>query len=94
MRKTGWTDFEALINRSQITVSEAVHAIRKRLPFALLGLDTDNGSEFINHLLFDYCEDEQITFSRGRPFKRTTSASSSRRTSRSSAKRLGTLGWR
>jgi hypothetical protein len=68
--KTGWTDFEALINRSQKTVSTAVHAIRKRLPFALLGLDTDNGSEFINHLLFGYCDEEMITFSRGRPFKK------------------------
>lgn len=68
--KTGWTDFEALINRSQITVFGAVHTIRKRLPFALLGLDTDNGGEFINHLLLSYCEEEEITFSRGRPFKK------------------------
>jgi hypothetical protein len=68
--KTGWTDFEALINRSQIKVSEAVHSIRKRLPFALLGLDTDNGGEFINHLLLRYCEEEMITFSRGRPYKK------------------------
>lgn len=68
--KTGWTDFEALPNRSQEAVSGAVHAVRRRLPFALLGLDTDNGSEFINHTLFRYCEQEQITFSRGRPFKK------------------------
>jgi hypothetical protein len=68
--KTGWTDCEALINRSQQTVTAALHALRKRLPFALLGLDTDNGSEFINHLLLDYCEEERITFSRGRPFKK------------------------
>jgi hypothetical protein len=68
--QTGWTDFEALVNRSQETVSNAVQIIRKRLPFALLGLDTDNGSEFINQTLFRYCEEEQITFSRGRPYKK------------------------
>lgn len=68
--KTGWTDFEALVRRNQQTVSLAVHAIRKRLPFALLGLDTDNGTEFINHLLLRYCDEEMITFSRGRPFKK------------------------
>ena len=68
--RTGWTDFEALPNKSQETVSRAVHTIRRRLPFALLGLDTDNGSEFINHTLFRYCEEEMITFSRGRPFQK------------------------
>jgi hypothetical protein len=47
-----------------------VHSIRKRLPFALLGLDTDNGSEFINWTLLRYCDEEQITFSRGRPYKK------------------------
>lgn len=68
--KTGWTDFEALPNKSQQAVSCAVATIRRRLPFALLGLDTDNGSEFINHNLLRYCEEEEITFSRGRPFKK------------------------
>jgi hypothetical protein len=68
--KTGWTECEALPNRSQASVSCAVQRIRKRLPFALLGLDTDNGTEFINQTLLRYCEEEMITFSRGRPYKK------------------------
>jgi len=39
---------------------------RRLLPFPLLGFDTDNGREFLNELLFDYCDREQITFTRGR----------------------------
>lgn len=68
--KTGWTECEALPNKSQASVSCAVERIRKRLPFALLGLDTDNGAEFINGTLLRYCEEEMITFSRGRPYKK------------------------
>lgn len=68
--KTGWTECESLPNRSQASVTGAVERIRKRLPFALLGLDTDNGTEFINATLFRYCEEEMITFSRGRPYKK------------------------
>jgi hypothetical protein len=41
--------------------------VRQLLPFPLLGLDTDNGGEFINVELLAYCEQEQITFTRGRP---------------------------
>ncbi len=40
--------------------------MRDRLPFTLLGLDSDNGAEFINHQLVKYCVDEEITFTRGR----------------------------
>ena len=38
------------------------------LPFPILGLDTDNGGEFINEVVIAYCEPEQITFTRGRPY--------------------------
>jgi hypothetical protein len=43
---TGWTECLALIRRSEADVSAAIHAVRQRLPFPLLGLDTDNGGEF------------------------------------------------
>lgn len=49
---TGWTDVTALLHRSQQAVSEAIHRMRHRLPFPLLGIDSDNGSEFINDLLY------------------------------------------
>jgi hypothetical protein len=54
-------------------VGGAVHKIRQRLPFPLLGLDSDNGSEFINQHLFAYCQREKITFTRSRSYKKNDS---------------------
>ena len=71
---TGWTDVTALAHRSQKVVSTAIHRMRKRLPFPLLGIDSDNGSEFINDLLYRYCLDEKITFTRSRPYKKNDQA--------------------
>ena len=71
---TGWTDVTALRQRSQQAVSEAVAHMRQRLPFALLGIDSDNGSEFINDLLYRYCRDEKITFTRSRPYQKNDQA--------------------
>jgi hypothetical protein len=71
---TGWTDVTALPRRSQEAVSEAIHRMRQRLPFPLLGIDSDNGSEFINDLLYRYCLDEKITFTRSRPYKKNDQA--------------------
>jgi hypothetical protein len=65
---TGWTDITALAHRSQQIVSTAVQHMRQRLPFPLLGIDSDNGSEFINDTLYRYCLDEKITFTRSRPY--------------------------
>jgi hypothetical protein len=48
---TGWTETEAVPNKAQVWVFEAIQTIRKRLPFPLLGLDTDFGSEFVNNEL-------------------------------------------
>ena len=71
---TGWTDVTALPRRSQEAVSEAIHLMRQRLPFPLLGIDSDNGSEFINDLLYRYCLDQKITFTRSRPYKKNDQA--------------------
>jgi hypothetical protein len=71
---TGWTDVTALPHRSQEAVSDAIHLMRQRLPFSLLGIDSDNGSEFINDLLYRYCLDEKITFTRSRPYKKNDQA--------------------
>ena len=71
---TGWTDVTALPHRSQEAVSEAIRRMRQRLPFALLGIDSDNGSEFINDTLYRYCLDEQITFTRSRPYRKNDQA--------------------
>jgi len=71
---TGWTDVTALAHRSQQAVSTAIHHMRQRLPFPLLGIDSDNGSEFINDTLYRYCLDEKITFTRSRPYKKNDQA--------------------
>ena len=71
---TGWTECMALIRRSESDVSAAIHAVRQRLPFPLLGLDTDNGGEFINYDLFRYCEREKITFTRSRAYRKNDQA--------------------
>ena len=71
---TGWTEPIALRRRNQQSVCDAIHAMRKDLPFILLGIDSDNGSEFINDLLLRYCQDEHITFTRSRPYKKNDQA--------------------
>ena len=71
---TGWTEVTGLRHRSQEAVSEAIHRMRQRLPFPLLGIDSDNGSEFINDLLYRYCLNEEITFTRSRPYQKNDQA--------------------
>ena len=71
---TGWTDVTAVLHRSQEAVSEAIQRMRQRLPFPLLGIDSDNGGEFINDLLYRYCLDEKITFTRSRPYQKNDQA--------------------
>ena len=63
---TSWTEPVATPNKAQVHVFAALQKIRVRLPFPLLGIDSDNGSEFINDELFRYCIQEQLTFTRGR----------------------------
>jgi hypothetical protein len=71
---TGWTECRALPNKTQAAVSQAIEAMRHDLPFPLLGLDSDNGSEFINDNLYRYCIAEQITFTRSRPYQKNDQA--------------------
>lgn len=63
---TGWTEVQAVKNKAQVWVFEALTDIRDRLPFDLLGIDSDNGGEFINNHLYRYCIREKITFTRAR----------------------------
>lgn len=67
---TGWTETQAVKNKAQIWVFEALGQIRGRLPFPLLGIDSDNGGEFINKHLFEYCRKEEITFTRTRSYRK------------------------
>ncbi|MDZ4655901.1 MAG: transposase family protein [Coriobacteriia bacterium] len=67
---TGWTETRAVRNKAQVHVFAALKEIRTALPFPVLGIDSDNGSEFINHELFRYCEEKHITFTRSRAYKK------------------------
>lgn len=67
---TTWTETEAVRNKAQIWVFDALKDIRKRMPFPLLGIDSDSGGEFINNQLFRYCQQERITFTRSRSYRK------------------------
>jgi hypothetical protein len=71
---TGWVESRAVMGKSQTGVSAALEDMRQAMPFALCGLDSDNGSEFINNHLFRYCEEREIRFTRGRPYKKDDNA--------------------
>ena len=70
---TGWTECSGVWGKGQKRVGTAIHHIRTRLPFPLLGLDSDNGSEFINQNLYTWCQREGITFTRSRSYKKNDS---------------------
>jgi hypothetical protein len=72
--KTAWTECIAVQNKAQVHVFAAIRRARERLPFSLKGVDSDNGSEFINDQLYRYCQSERITFTRGRPGKNNDGA--------------------
>jgi len=65
---TCWTETEVAKNKARVHVFTALKTARARLPFVLLGLDCDNGGEFINDHLQQYCEAEHITFTRSRAY--------------------------
>jgi hypothetical protein len=69
-----WVETRAVMGKSQIGVLDAMKDIQQALPFKLLGIDSDNGSEFINYHLKTFCDQNQIQFTRGRPYKKDDNA--------------------
>ena len=67
---SGWTEVQAIQNKAQVWVFAALKELRAQMPFALQGIDSDNGSEFINENLLEYCQGEGITFTRSRPYRK------------------------
>jgi hypothetical protein len=65
---TGWVACAGLRDKRQETVFHALQRLQADLPFRILGLDSDNGTEFINHVVLDYCTSQGITFTRSRPY--------------------------
>ena len=64
---SGWNEPQVTWGKNQARVGSAIHQIRQRLPFPVLGLGSDNGSEFIHQRLLAYCRKRRITFTRPRP---------------------------
>jgi transposase InsO family protein len=71
---TTWTESRAVLGRGEEAVQRALNEIAERLPFPLLGVDSDNGSEFINWHLKKWCEQKDIQLTRGRPYKKDDNA--------------------
>jgi len=71
---TQWVETQAVMGKGQIAVLDAIEKSSQRLPFKILGIDSDNGSEFINNHLWNYCKRENIQFTRSRPYKKDDNA--------------------
>jgi len=71
---TTWTETRAVLGKGETGIVAALEDMRQALPFALQGIDSDNGSEFLNHHLVRYCRTQQIQFTRGRPYKKDDNA--------------------
>ena len=71
---SGWVETMPIMGKTETATLNSIKAIRKELPFDLKGIDSDNGSEFINNLLFNYCKNNGIQFTRSRPYKKDDNA--------------------
>lgn len=69
-----WVETRAVLGKAQHGVVSAMDEMRRSLPFRLRGIDSDNGSEFINNHLLGYCQGQDIQFTRGRPYKKDDNA--------------------
>lgn len=71
---TGWTECAPLLVREQVLVTEVLDEVRRVLPFALLGFDTDNDTAFMNETVRDYCAAAGAEFTRCRPYRKNDQA--------------------
>lgn len=71
---SSWVESRSVLGKSEAVILEAFRQMKKSLPFPVKSIDSDNGSEFINHHLYDYCQQEQIGFTRSRPYKKDDNA--------------------
>lgn len=67
---SGWTENRVLLNKAQRWVKEAVEDVKNRLPFAMKGLDGDNGGEIKNMQLLSWCRENHVEFTRSRPYRK------------------------
>ena len=71
---SGWTECAPLLVREQVLVTKVLDEVRRVLPFALLGFDTDNDTAFMNETVRDYCTAATVEFTRCRPYRKNDQA--------------------
>jgi hypothetical protein len=77
---SGWVERRCVLGKAEVGVERAINEVRQELPFDLLGIDSDNGSEFINDHLYRYCQGDPLVgrapvqFTRSRPYKKDDNA--------------------
>ena len=71
---TGWTFTRAVRNNANAHVLKALQAALEEVPFAVVGLDFDNGTEFLNHAVITWAGEREIFFTRSRPYKKNDQA--------------------
>jgi hypothetical protein len=67
---SGWIECAPLLVREQHLLTEVLERLKAALPFALVGIDTDNDTVFINETVKAYCEANRIEFTRWRPYRK------------------------
>ena len=71
---SGWWEGEAIMGKSQESTFSALKKTRARTPYDWKGVDSDNGSEFINGIMSRYCSREKLEFTRSRPSRKNDNA--------------------
>jgi len=71
---TTWWEGDIQLNKGQYRTQESIQGIQDRLPFQLSGLDPDSGSEFVNLVLYQWCQQQQIELTRSRPYHKNDNA--------------------
>jgi hypothetical protein len=71
---TQWTETRAILGKGEAGVVEALEEICGALPFPIMAIDSDNGSEFINYHLARWCTERELGFTRSRPYKKNDNA--------------------
>lgn len=71
---SGWWEAEVVMGRGQARIFQAFKLIRDRSPFSWLGFDTDNDNAFLNVHLYRYSREEQLEFTRSRPYRKNDNA--------------------
>ena len=71
---TGWSEQIAVLGKSEAGIVKAIEEIKQGLPFELLGLDSDTGSEFVNWHMVRWCKENNLSFTRSRPYYKNDNA--------------------